>query len=421
MNRASKKHRVVKRRTLLGAAGGLALGAPAIRAQAQAGAGVALVIGNSKYQWEASLPNVKRDAPDMAKLFQGLGLKTELIQDASLDAMRRSVDTFATAARGAPLAALYYAGHGANWGKQTYLVPVDTDLGNPGVVQKLLPEPTLRAGMEGAGSRLIVFDSCRNNPADGWRQREAVQSAAIRPQELEPQSPNTLVLFSTAPGRVALDGPAGENSPFAAAFMRQFDGPAVDLQTLAPKLRRELLIATEGRQVLWDRNTFQQPVTLNGAKRGAASANRTGWSGDPSRIVDIRNAYAYARESGLPLPEGLIAHRPPAGSRDATKVGAFKYTSTSNNPALIVVMSVEEQATAEVILVTRNPRDGAKFWRFVTGKLSGDGMEYVPMDSGPRAQFRWSDANSGSVTLTPPQGAGNAQPIYNTRFTRLDG
>ena len=32
-----------------------------------------------------------------------------------------------------------------------------------------------------------------------------------------------------------------------------------------------------------------------------------------------------------------------AGSRDARKVGAFKYTSAGNNPAMIVVMSVEEQ------------------------------------------------------------------------------
>ena len=35
--------------------------APAI-VQAQGQAGVALVIGNSTYTWEASLPNAKRDA-----------------------------------------------------------------------------------------------------------------------------------------------------------------------------------------------------------------------------------------------------------------------------------------------------------------------------------------------------------------------
>ena len=31
--------------------------------------------------------------------------------------------------------------------------------------------------------------------------------------------PNTLMMYSTAPGRIALDGPAGQNSPFAAAVL----------------------------------------------------------------------------------------------------------------------------------------------------------------------------------------------------------
>ena len=59
----------ISRRTLLGTAAACALSAPAVRAQ-KADMGVALVIGNSKYQWEAQLPNVKRDAPDIAKRFQ---------------------------------------------------------------------------------------------------------------------------------------------------------------------------------------------------------------------------------------------------------------------------------------------------------------------------------------------------------------
>ena len=93
-----------------------------VRAQGQA-SGVALVIGNAKYKWEAPLPNVKRDAPDIARAFQALGLKTELLQDAGNDAMRQALDKFATSSRGANLAAFYFAGHGAAWDKDTYLVP----------------------------------------------------------------------------------------------------------------------------------------------------------------------------------------------------------------------------------------------------------------------------------------------------------
>src|SRR5471032_49347 len=90
----------IGRRTLLAGAGGLLASPAIVRAQGQA-AGVALVIGNSKYKWEASLPNVKRDAPDIAKRFQALGLRTELLQDQSREAMLRAIEKFEDASRGA--------------------------------------------------------------------------------------------------------------------------------------------------------------------------------------------------------------------------------------------------------------------------------------------------------------------------------
>src|SRR5471032_1043537 len=260
----------MSRRTLLAGAGGLLASPAVIRAQGQTN-GVAIVIGNSKYRWEASLPNVKRDAPDVAKRFQALGLKTELLEDAGQDAMRAAIDKFASAARGANLAAFYFAGHGASWDKDTYLVPEDADLSNPGTVQSLLPVRAISAALKEAQHRLLVFDSCRNNPADGWRQGDAVRSASVAKTELAAAAlngPNTLVMFSTAPGRVAVDGPAGQNSPFAAMFLRQLAGQTVDLQVLPAKLRRELLIATEGRQVLWDQSTYDQPFLLANSQKG---------------------------------------------------------------------------------------------------------------------------------------------------------
>jgi uncharacterized caspase-like protein len=166
------KRQHLGRRALLAGAGGV-LAAPAIvRAQGQA-SGVALVIGNSKYHWEASLPNVRRDVPEIAKRFQALGLKTELLQDAGRDGLQRAVDAFAASSRGANLAAFYYAGHGATWGKDTFLVPVDADLRDPSAVKTLTSVRALRKGMDEASHRLLAFDNCRNNPADGWRQQEA--------------------------------------------------------------------------------------------------------------------------------------------------------------------------------------------------------------------------------------------------------
>ncbi len=403
----------IGRRTLLGAA---LLAAPAIRAQAQA-AGAALVIGNSKYHWEASLPNVKRDVPDIARRFQEFGLKTELVQDLGRDAMRQAIERFAAASRGARLAAFYFAGHGVSWQRGTYLVPVDADLSSPNAVEKLINARSIRDGFAEAANHLMVLDNRRNNPADGWRQkaednRAAGRNAAAGVQESDP--PNTVVLFSTVPGRAALDGPAGQNSPFAAALLRQLAEPSVDLPALPGKLRRDLLVATAGRQILWDRNNFRQPFTIS-----APAGARAQGAGDRTRVVELANVYAYAQQNGLPLPPGLIAYRPPSSSRDAGKVGSFKYTGFNQEQALLVVMSIEDPQNVELVQAYRDKQQQTK-WRFLRGVLSGDSIDFDNSDQNLRWAFKWSDANSGKLSIQQHGSSGNARMVTGS-FSRLDG
>ncbi len=410
----------LKRRQVLGVAGAT-LAFPAIHARAQA-QGVALVIGNSKYHWEASLPNVKRDVPEVAKRFQALGLKTDLVQDAGRDAMRRALDTFFASARGANLAAIYFAGHGAAWGKDTFLVPVDADLSDPATVKTLIPVTAVRDGMDGASHRLMVYDNCRNNPADGWRQKEVADYSGNYIGNASTGIPNTLVMFSTAPGRVAVDGPPGDFSPFAAALMRQLDAASVDLQALPAALRRDLLIATEGRQVMFDRNSYQAPFVLKGPPAKGPAAGRSSWAADPSRIVELPNAYAFAQQSGLLLPAGLIAHRPGGKSQGPQMVGSYKTLDSYGGPAIMVILSVEEQAGAEIIMSLRERATGNSGWRFIRGTFSGRTLEFVPSTKAPKIQVDWSDANSGRMTVMVSRNLGGNNKVGSgAPFTRLDG
>ncbi|HZP98355.1 MAG TPA: caspase family protein [Reyranella sp.] len=419
--------RPLARRELLAAAGATLAFPAIVRAAGQAG--VALVIGNSKYQWEAQLPNVRRDAPDVARAFEALGLKTELVLDATRDTMNRSLDKLKAAAHGANFAAVYFAGHGAAWERQQYLVPVDADLSDPSTVKTLVKSTDTGPATKGASHRMLVFDNCRNNPADGWRQKAALQAAVINPEALRARmehQPNTLVLFSTAPGRVALDGPPGQNSPFAAAFLRQMQRPSVDIQSISSKIRRDLLIATNGRQVMWDRNGYAEPFVLNGTGQGTVPP-----PGDPSRVIELPKAYAYAHEHGLPLPSGLVAFRPSVKSAGARMVGSWAYLNPSpfgKDPALLLVMSADGQ-TAEVIISVKGvyngkvgKMEGGAVWRFVTGDVSSNRLEYVPRDQGARYTFDWSDANSGNFSSLNDSVVGSRGNIgASERFTRLDG
>ena len=426
--------RRLHRRTLIASTGSL-LAAPAIVHAQTTNNGVALVIGNSKYKWEASLPNVKRDAPDIAKAFQALGLKTELLQDAGKDAMFAAVEKFKAAANRANLAAFYFAGHGASWDKDTYLVPVDTDLGTPETARTLLPVTAISAAMKGAAHRLLVFDSCRNNPADGWRQREATISSSVAKSELaaaELNGPNTLVLFSTAPGRVAVDGPPGENSPFAAMFLRHLASQTVDLQALPARLRRDLLMATEGRQVLWDQNTYEQSFVLESRTRQAIPAPVA----TSLQIVELDKAYAFAREKSLPLPPGLIALRPTGGAVHGRKIGAFQTTTKVQTgqinhmanlfpePMILIVLSVSDGGTAEIVFSTRNWQSaalggpGGNIWRYSTATVSGATLSFtfVRLAQAEGSQeFKWANVDSGTYTALV-QGQ-----FFRSPFTRLDG
>jgi hypothetical protein len=426
----------IGRRALVTAATATPLVFPAIHARAQA-TGVALVIGNSKYKWEAPLPNVRRDVPDITRAFRAMGLRTELIQDAGRDAMLRAIEKFGADVRGARFAAFYFAGHGIALKRDTFIVPIDSDLSGQNFMDSVIPVTNVSEAMAGAANRLSVFDACRNNPADGAAQLETERAASQNLQGTAAraaQYPNTLFLYSTAPGHIALDGPAGENSPFAAAFLRQLGAPSVDLRALSTRLRRDLLMATQGRQMSFEVNGYTQPFILKGTGAGG-----TATAPDASRIVELPNAYSFAEQNGVLLPPGLIAFRAPANSPDARKIGAFKFdlrepTSGEVSRRVIIVLSVDKTA---LVLMAGTRSDGA-FWSFRAANVTANGLDLVPRADAPRFVLEWSDANSGSVRLvldgTGGGGGGGAQlgrgpsgqrgpasQNYGSRFTRLDG
>lgn len=364
------------RRSLLASAGALTL-----RPARAALSAVALVIGNGGYQWEAPLANPRRDARAVGLLLESLGLRSETVIDGDRAAILAALAGFAQRAAGADLALLFFAGHGVQRQNSNWLVPVDADLqaGANASHQLVAVAEAVRA-MARAKQRVLVLDACRNDPLAG------ASADTLGLARIDDTTAGSLFCFATSPGRVALDG-TGQNSPFTDALLDHLGTPGLELRQVLTRVRRKVLIATDGQQVPWDNSSLTDDVVLRGPglppvprpvvplpapptptsaptsaplapppaapavvtaptpspraargqpapvpspsePRGAPAVQHVPQAGgevayDPMRYREIPQTYARAESQGMILPTGLLVQRRDARGRETPLTGSY--------------------------------------------------------------------------------------------------
>src|SRR5215813_4948483 len=243
---------------------------------------VALVVGNSAYAHANALPNPVNDAGDMAKALAEVGFDVILGLDLSKQAFDGKVREFARALEKADVALFFYAGHGLQASGKNYLVPVDAalrverDLDFEAVsVDFVLKQMEL----EREGKTNIVFlDACRDNPlARNLARSMGTRSPSVGQGLAQVQTGvGTFIAYSTQPGNVALDGD-GRNSPFTAALAKGVREPGRNLTAIMIDVRKDVLLATNGRQVPWDHSAltadfYFHVAAPDGGPKGAVPA-----------------------------------------------------------------------------------------------------------------------------------------------------
>jgi len=233
---------------------------------------VALVIGNGAYVHAAALASPANDAREMGRMLAELGFEVQVEFDVGSAAMHRALLDFSDRAQAADVALLFYAGHGvqmgARAGAENFLVPVDATMADA----RLLEDEAVRLSrvldlMEGAASRIVVLDACRDNPLlPRMANAAGARSVGRGLAPVEGPSRGTLVAFSTAPGAVAADG-TGPNSPFTAALLRHLPTPGAELRTVFTRVRAEVARATDGVQTPWTNDGLLQEVFIASVAR----------------------------------------------------------------------------------------------------------------------------------------------------------
>jgi uncharacterized caspase-like protein len=222
---------------------------------------LALVIGNSAYGRNDTLPTLRHagnDARDIAQALRNDGgfVRMTLLLDADYRAMREAISNFGEDLRRAGSDAIglfYYAGHGVEVSGRNYLIPLGTRISAPRDLEfDTIDSQRVLAYMEEAnnGTNIVVLDASRRNP---FPQLLLPPTHGGLAQMNAPTG--SVVVFSAAPGQIAIDGD-GRNSLFTSQLLESLRQPNSNIDAVFTRVTASVSQMTSRRQVPWKQSSL---------------------------------------------------------------------------------------------------------------------------------------------------------------------
>lgn len=232
---------------------------------------VALVLGNGDYLHEKPLRNAANDARDMADRLRGMGFEVYEGINQTRDQSLRLVQQFSRAMSYDDTALFYFAGHGIQLGSDNFILPVDAQPGTEIDLTKsaIRLQAILRTMENGADTRIVILDACRNNPF--LRDRANRSTGETRGLMRMEAGVGSFIAFSTEPGNVAADG-SGRNSPFTQALLRHIATPGADIHAVMRAVRADVRDTSNGTQIPWENSALISEVFLTASPAARAPA-----------------------------------------------------------------------------------------------------------------------------------------------------
>jgi hypothetical protein len=252
---------------------------------------VALVVGNSAYQFTSPLANPANDARLMSQTLERAGFEVITLIDADRDTLKRAMVGFGRVLReGSTEAGLfYYAGHGMQVKGENYLVPVSANIASEDEVDlETININDFLSVMNSSQTKvnIVILDACRNNPfASSGRSASRGLAPVDAPK-------GTYIAYATSPGEVALDG-TGSNSPYTEALSAAMLEPGVPIERVFKNARARVLASTGEQQLPWETSSITGEFFFVGGS-GAEQAQQP--AGEQASQIDAPEAPGEAQE-----------------------------------------------------------------------------------------------------------------------------
>lgn len=211
---------------------------------------LALVIGNSTYQYGMALRNPVNDARAIEQALTKLGFDVLAHYDLEQSDFKRAIDEFGMKLKDYDVALFYYAGHGIQAFGENYLIPVDANIQSEQQVEyDCVRADRALAQMDAAGSEvnIMILDACRNNPFE----RSWTRSAYGKGLAFMDAPSGTLIAYATAPGSTAADG-TGDHGMYTEALLESIHISQATILQMFQRVRFLVVNRSGKRQTPWE-------------------------------------------------------------------------------------------------------------------------------------------------------------------------
>jgi uncharacterized caspase-like protein len=222
---------------------------------------IALVIGNSSYEFARPLKNPLRDANAVGSALRSAGFEVHSASNLRRADMPRVLRDFSArvAEKGNRTVALvFYTGHAMQVDGKSFLIPVDARIGSEADVARegvLLSDVVNSVSSRPGALRIMIVDASRPNPFLSTQ-------FAGRGLAIVPAPANTILAYSSAPGKLADEG-NGPNSPYTAALVRTIQERGLPIEEVFKRVRVSVNKATNGQQMPWDSSSLTSSFTFD--------------------------------------------------------------------------------------------------------------------------------------------------------------
>lgn len=277
---------------------------------------VALIFGNEAYREFDTLSTPVRDATSLDARLSELGFDTYLYTDMTMSGMLDALQAFRTAATGADVAIVYYAGHGQqaldeNMRMQNYLFPIDSRPDQYIDLERhaISINDVLNIYLQSAeiAQSLVLIDAGRDS--DLGNQLAFLNQTLPGPRGFSPDQPMAIgdldyeIWYSTQAHYVASHGIPGANSLFASALLAALDVPGLNTDDIYRRVAAIMQDQSESEQQPVSYGRLSEPVVLN----ELAQSTRTAEEVDASiTALTLSEALGNTTEQAV-VPEGASA------------------------------------------------------------------------------------------------------------------